>query len=41
MLRRRLDGEILPMKQETNRSAATMRSFRPERLNTNRSIDST
>lgn len=35
MLRRRLNGEVVPLKQEnTNRSSTSLKSFRPEKINT-------
>ncbi len=32
-LRKRLNGNTIPMKQETNRSMSSLKDFRPEKMN--------
>lgn len=38
-LRRRLNGDTLPIKQESNRSMSSLKSFRPDKMNTTNRTD--
>lgn len=39
VLRRRLNGEVIPMKMESNRSISSLKQFQPDKINTTNRSD--